>query len=600
MNRTKRGGAVLVALFAAFLVGGNALAADECLPDLEKPFGVMAEVKQVRREINLHNLFNGLHLTVGQMERILVQARKARQLRESYYGASSSRAHDVLKAYREILEVVRRGGRIPRPVEGMGVLMEFAEKRLAKRYFKSMNELEREVWKVLTPAQQDVFKGYEPCLIPPKKLKDPVRVGQADSHEEEKNILVLARRLPEETFEEECRRLLSVHLASLEKFLGRISAPERNRELDRMVAVCRRARPLSEVDFALKADDLAKELALGRQKDVIKAKAEEFFNLVRRFQGGSIGNVAKHFLDPLVISVLEGRIERAKNAPATEAKDLASVDGARPKNTKCALKPGEEGPGHKKKYGVGELCRILTLPGPTARKFREVIGKAKAAHGRILQIPMTDGRTPLERFLEIQKLPLEKRAAAGAELMQQLSEPIPHRDCSHLEYITRLQISLAKQLATVLTPAQYGKLEALVEDFLDHIEDGDKAKPHIREIAQKLGLTDTQCERVTRSLRRGQGEAFQILSIPNRDGKKPLQMILTAMNVPESRRGEAFQELLEALGQTIPGRDTTYQAELERIKAEVDRAFCEHLTPDQFRKYQAMALDILDIQLDED
>jgi hypothetical protein len=240
------------------VLAGPVLGMDVCEPDLEKPIGLQAEIKRVRREINLHNLYNGLHLTVNQMERILTHARKARRLREECFGPDSSRAHDILNAYKKILAVVSRGERIPRPDEGMAVLMEFAEKRLAKKYFVGMAELEKAVWLVLTPAQQDVFKGYEPCLIPPKKLKDPVRVGQADTHENEKKILAQARRFSDEEFDAGCRRLLSVQIATLEKFLGKMDHRERNTELDRMVEVCRRARPLTEVEFALKCDGPAK------------------------------------------------------------------------------------------------------------------------------------------------------------------------------------------------------------------------------------------------------------------------------------------------------------------------------------------------------
>ncbi|MHC4779923.1 MAG: hypothetical protein ACYTFG_15230 [Planctomycetota bacterium] len=600
MMRKKMAWALLFSMIATAWAHSGARAEEACLPDLEKPYGVMEEVKRVRREINLHNLYNGLHLSVAQMERILACAEKACRLRDELYGERSSRARDILGAYREVLGAVREGRRIPRPVEGMGFLMELAEKRLAKKYFEGMAALEKEVWTTLTPAQQDVFKGYEPCLIPPKNLKDPVRVGQASSHEEERKILDHCRRFPEAEFDRECRRLLSVHMANLEKFLGRMNPKTRNAELDRMVEVCRRARALTEVDFAMRGEAFAEELSLGRQKDMFKAKAEELMDLFRQFQGGSIGNVAKHFLDPMVVTVLKGRIEGAKNAPAPGAKDLAGVEGARAKGTKCALKPSDELSGVKRKYSAGELCKILDLKGERARKFRDVVGKAKAAQARIFQIPMKGGKTPLQAFLEIQGLPPGKRATAGAELMQKLSEPIPHRDCSHMEYLTRLQISLANQLEGVLTAPQYEKLESTVGDFLDQIEAGEKIKPHLRDVSAKLGLDGDQFEEVQKAARRGQVKAFKILSIPNEDGRKPLESILIAASTPPSLRGKAFQSFMELLLETIPGRKTTYAEELERIKTETERAFGEIMKPDQFRRYMSMKIDLLDLQLDEE
>ncbi|MHC5079826.1 MAG: hypothetical protein ACYTHN_12450 [Planctomycetota bacterium] len=289
-----RFGTIFVAgLLVAAFFGGTGMALEDCPPDLEKPIGLQAKVKHIRREINLHNLYNGLHLTIDQMEKILVLARKASRLREATFGEENPRCMEIVSAYEEILRHVREGRRIPKTAEGMGTLMEFAEKRILKRFFREMEALEGEVWSVLTPAQRDIFKTYEPCLIPPKSLRDPVRVGQAKDNEAAKNILVSARQLPEAEFEGECRRLLSLHLSILERFLGKMEHGVREKEIDRMVSVCRRARSLSEVDFAMKADALAQELSLDAPKNHFKDKAEEFLHLIRKFQGGSISGTPR-------------------------------------------------------------------------------------------------------------------------------------------------------------------------------------------------------------------------------------------------------------------------------------------------------------------
>jgi hypothetical protein len=339
---------------------------------------------------------------------------------------------------------------------------------------------------------------------------------------------------------------------------------------------------------------------LDAPKNHFKDKAEEFLHLIRKFQGGSITKLAKHFLDPLVVPVLEARVERARNAPATAPTDLAKVKGARPKDAKCALKPGEEGPGVKKKYTAGEICRMLKLDREGARQFQDVIQKAKAAHMRVMQIPMKGGKTPLERFLEIQSLPPAKRATAVGELFQKLSEPIPGREHSHLEYITRIKVSLAKQLRVILTREQFALLESRVEDFLDQIEPGSgKSKPHIRELAERLELTRDQVDTLTRVVRARQVAVYQILATPNAQGRKPLEMMLAVQGLPEDKRASAFAAFLAILGEEIPGRDTTYQQEVDRLKGEVTEVFRKQLTADQFRRFQAMTLDVLDIQLDE-
>jgi hypothetical protein len=210
-------GALVSTLILALSAGG---VYGEVSPRLDREMGVLAEAKEMQREINIHNLYNGLHFDLPQMQRILSLAREAEDLRGSLFDRESGRISQIRKIYGEILDVVRRGEPISPSLEAMGGLMEIAQKRLRKKYFVAMEALEKRVWQVLTPAQREVFRTYEPCLIPPRNIKDPVRVGQAQTYEGEAEILALARKVMEKDFDRECRRLLSVHMGSLEKFLG--------------------------------------------------------------------------------------------------------------------------------------------------------------------------------------------------------------------------------------------------------------------------------------------------------------------------------------------------------------------------------------------
>jgi hypothetical protein len=243
---------------------------------------------------------------------------------------------------------------------------------------------------------------------------------------------------------------------------------------------------------------------------------------------------------------------------------------------------------------------ILGLDGATREKFQSAFLKGKAAHVKVLQTPMADGTTAFQRFLEIQALPEAKREAATHALFAQLQEPLPGRESSPMEYILRIEMGLDAQFREMLAPAQYEKLRGLVDEYLEQIEPGDGKKLHVRELCEKLALDAGRAEAVKKALREGQGKAFVLLSTPDATGQKPIEAILTLGTLPEAERGEAFQAFLAALSHRVPGREQTYAEALAAIKGEIEAAFREILPPAAFRAYQALRVDLLDVETEEE
>ena len=562
----------------------SGLKAENWNEELEREVGLERQAKQLRREISLHNLLNGLNLTVSQMERILKQTCRAYLLRKEVYGSGNKRGKQVLGAYSRILKSVSKGERIPKDLEALGGLMELTEKREKKRYLKEMRALERKVLEIMSPAQRKVFRGFDPCLIPPQNLGEPVQVGQASSHNEAKRVLELVRQLPKYGFDRECRQLLSQHMAQLEKFLGPMEPRRRESELARMAAICRKARNLDDVDFALQSDELAEELELDKQKSIFKNKAEEFMKLIEKVQGGRIGKVANHFLDPLVINILEKRIERAKSNP----KQIEST---------CITCAPSTSP--KKKWALGELAKELKLNSETTESLRSSIGQAKVKHMQILQSPLADGTTPLARFLELASLPTGQKEAAAQQLMMAMQEPLPGEVKSPMEKILRLKISLTRELKAVLTSTEFNNLSALVDDLLEHIELEDKGKPRANSLAKKLGLNYGAATKFTDIIRKGKTEAWKVLSTPMNDGKKPISFILQAQSAGPAERQAKMERFVRSLGQPLPGRGMTYGEKIEKIKRGMQRKLRQELTGNQYGQFEAMGLDILDIEVDD-
>jgi len=572
----------VVATLSVLLCSWTPIPARAVEPDLESPYGVQRQWKDLRREINLHNLFNGLNLTNDQATRLVALAREAQSLRSSTFDAANERTGQVLDTYRRILDVVRAGRPLPGSLQAMGGLMELEEKRLHKTWLQAMAALEARVVRVLTPAQRKILNDFDPCLIPPDNLTSPVAVGQVKDTRGAKEVLEAVRALPEAGFDAACRRRLAVHVAMLEKFLGPMDPTRRDDELARMVAVCRQARRLDDVEYALQLDDLADRLNLDAQKDRFKAKAEEFMALVEQVQGGLIGTVAKHFLDPLVIPVLEGHLTRPPvTVPPAAA---AGTTAAEP----------------EKKYRVAELTEHLGLRGSTAETFRRTLAAAKLDHLTILQTRLADGTTVLQHFIAIQSLPAADRAAAFQQAVRAMQEPLPGRDASAHELILRLQLRLDEELRPILSADQYARFTALCRNPLDQVELDDGVKPAAKDVMTRLGLDDDQRRRFTDTVRSGQAEAFKLLSTPANDGVQPISLIVAAQSAPPAGRQAALQRFVDALHGTIPGRPVTYAEDLARIKADVDRNLARSLPRRTYQALTAMQPHILDVQFDDE
>jgi hypothetical protein len=382
----------------------------------------------------------------------------------------------------------------------------------------------------------------------------------------------------------------------LEKLLGPIDPAEREKDVQRILKVCRRARALSDVDFELQAGALAEEVCLQRPVDRLREKAGEFEDLVRNFQGGAIGKLAKHFLDPVAVPILEERIARARLAPPRTPADMEGLEGARKPGEGCGMPPGAQEALKKKKYTTAELAEILKLDGPAKAEFLRIVQKAKTAQMKVLQTPMADGRTVFEKFMEVQKLPPERREAAAQELFSKLQDLMPGSEMSFSEVLLRIKVEMDRQLKELLAPAQYGELVARVSDLLDDIEPSDQKKPSVEEVAYRCGLDAGKAAEFREILKKGQGEAWVLLSTPDGSGKRPIEAILAAQTAPPEKQGEVMAAFLEALGRKVPGKDRTYGEEIERIKGGIDAALKKALDPAAYEKLRAMNVDVLDVQ----
>lgn len=132
--------------------------------------------------------------------------------------------------------------------------------------FIYMSKMGRKVADVLTDNQKEVVGKFSCCLIPPKSLSDPVRVGQADVAEWQVKLLEDARKCPDGWWPVARKRTL----AALEKSAivadPGLTEEKKQAERKRVGEILDKARSLSDVDFEMEKEKLASQIKIQSQE----------------------------------------------------------------------------------------------------------------------------------------------------------------------------------------------------------------------------------------------------------------------------------------------------------------------------------------------
>jgi hypothetical protein len=355
---------VLLAVLVFLASGPGVLGEDDC--ESPQASGDPGVIKQLRVEINTLNLMNGLHLSVEQVEALLAGARENRELRTALLGEGGGKTPPAVSSKERYEALLELKGKLERGEDTDGAYLRELKKRLetgkaAKpfrpdraRYHRELRALERGIEKILLESQKDVISTYKPCLIPPKNLKDPVRVGQAANRTAAGKMLERMRKLSQSRWDKMGRAILERALGHWEERKGKFSEEERSRELEKALAVVNEARALSEIEFQMKKDDLAKRVTFTDRKDDLK---KELKGLLKE-RHDPPGTIAMTLLDPRIIPVLERRLKQMQGFEPDKPMDLAGIKGADAKKGKCGKKykdcPGASAPGETRKEGAAE------------------------------------------------------------------------------------------------------------------------------------------------------------------------------------------------------------------------------------------------------
>jgi hypothetical protein len=221
-------------------------------------------IRQLEQDIPSLYLLNGLFLSPEQCDAlasILEEAAECEQeAREAITRLEKRYADDFDRAIqRTAREREQRGGR------DLRTAMQ-SVRNVQETKHKTLEMLAEEAYMILTPAQQDIVDTFEPCFIPARDFREPVRVGQAAQDLTfgirilERLRTVPASRLPEAR-ERALERLVPFVMHKRHTKYSPEAEEEAHEEIaERLDEVLEELRPLNEADFELEKNRLAQHM----------------------------------------------------------------------------------------------------------------------------------------------------------------------------------------------------------------------------------------------------------------------------------------------------------------------------------------------------
>ncbi len=261
------------------------------LPELSKE--KLEKTEEMRREIRLLNLINGLDLTPKQMEIVLENAEEYQSIRAQFEKVLLNRQDEMETVLEEIRGYLRENKEIPPQVAQQyhRLNREIREARL--KIQEEMKDFAKEIEESLEPHQLYQLQEFVPCIIPPKGEK---RIGQAKDYKGLTRSLERIRRIPSRLYQQRRDEIMGRTLEGLKlhtPFFSDLNEEEMKRHVE---LIYDEARNLEDVEFEIQKERLAEDLISPFKPEVPEN------NLMRKIAG--------FLLSEEVIPVLEARIDR--------------------------------------------------------------------------------------------------------------------------------------------------------------------------------------------------------------------------------------------------------------------------------------------------
>lgn len=250
--------ALLGAISAAVVVAGGSAAAPNIMLDPADPLAL--EVKWLHDDISLANLIRGLSLTGEQLDALADAASRAETLRAAQTAEAQPLLGEMEAAFGALRAELLGGGEPAQEVEKRAVRAQRELHDMRREFERSLADLEIEVRAILDDGQISIVEGFKPCLIPPKELGEPARVGQSDGGGRAVEVLGDLRILPQHTYERRMERFVERGLEIIALRKGPLSDEVAADHREQLVALVDEVRTLDDVTWALEGEEMARRL----------------------------------------------------------------------------------------------------------------------------------------------------------------------------------------------------------------------------------------------------------------------------------------------------------------------------------------------------
>jgi len=256
-------------------------------------------VENYRQQISALNLVNALYLTEPQTERFLKILNDLETTQAEYQKRYVELIPGMKKEYKKLLQEIADNKGISKETQTTAGGVHLKELEMRDSYLAKLCELETRLDAVLSDNQKCIVEDFKPCLIPPKNLRDPARVGQAVGDASGAvDLLERMRKIPERRYAKAKGTMVEKYMDKYEEKIRLLTPEEKKQELTRVEEIVDQARAMSEVDFQMKKEDLGKQLLIEPLKSPRKKN--------------ELGKVGRILLDTRLIPVFEKRLASVK------------------------------------------------------------------------------------------------------------------------------------------------------------------------------------------------------------------------------------------------------------------------------------------------
>jgi hypothetical protein len=219
----------------------------------------LKQQEEIKKEIQVINLINGLYLTQEQIDFLIKQIEKLNEkkknFKEKYKRYASSLDEDLMRLKKELLEDETEVSKdLARQIHYRNRLLH----KLREEYDTEIDKIVQLVKDNLTETQLHIIREFKPCLVPPK---GPSRIGEIGNANREVKQLERIRNMSEEDYllrkEEIASRIVERILFYIPK--RKRKDIERSIMLEKILAMFDEVRTLSDIDFELSKEEIAKE-----------------------------------------------------------------------------------------------------------------------------------------------------------------------------------------------------------------------------------------------------------------------------------------------------------------------------------------------------